>query len=393
VASYSKRGDQILAQVRIKRGGVVVFTQSKLWPDQASARGWAERLEAKIKKEGLPAVNKLSNLTLGGLIRMHLEYQQRVKTLGRATIHTHQKMAQEFDKLPLSDLRAKHLIDYAMRRKTEDGVSPATILADLSPVSAAVRSAPHAHDIRIDVTELDIAMKKLNDMGLTAKSRQVVRLVDQAEEDALLNEFTLRNNMPQTEIDMVRMYKIALALPRRVSELCRIRWDDIDRKNRTVKIRDVKHPKQKAGNHQVVPLLGPAWDLIESTPVLNAEIFPYNSNSVCAAFERVRNRIAETGMPGIKDLRFHDLRHTGITMLFWRGLQIQEVAVVSGHTNWSQLQRYTHIKPEDLHRHFDPVENRSTEKDVARWRGLKSVDYAPMTAAPPADQSLEAPAE
>lgn len=25
-------------------------------------------------------------------------------------------------------------------------------------------------------------------------------------------------------------------------------------------------------------------------------------------------------MPGIKDLRFHGLRHTGITMLLWRGL-------------------------------------------------------------------------
>jgi len=79
-------------------------------------------------------------------------------------------------------------------------------------------------------------------------------------------------------------------------------------------------------------------------------------------------------MPGIKDLRFHDLRHTGITMLFWRGLRIEEVAIVSGHTNWAQLKRYTHIKPEELHRHFPtPQELKQVEKEVARWRGLKSL--------------------
>jgi len=393
MASFSARGDQILAQVRIKQQGKVVFSESKLFPNRKLAEGWAHRLEAKIKKEGLPAVNKLSNLTLGGLVRLHLAYQRNLRPLGRGTIHTHEKMAQEFDKLPLSDLRAKHLLDYAMRRKVEDSVSPATILADLSPVAAAVRAAPYAHDIQVDPNEVDIAMKKLSDMGLTAKSRQIERLVDQAEEDALLEQFALRNAMPQTEIDMVRMYKIALALPRRVSELCRIRWADIDPKRRTIKIRDVKHPTKKIGNDQVVPLLGPAWDLIEATPKLDAEIFPYKSDSVSAAFERVRDSIAETGMPGIKDLRFHDLRHTGITMLFWRGLRIEEVAIVSGHTNWTQLKRYTHIKPDDLHRHFDPAENGSTEKDVARWRGLKSVDYAPTPAGAVGDQGAEASTE
>ncbi len=393
MASFSARGDQILAQVRIKQQGKVVFSESKLFPDRKMAEGWADRLEAKIKKEGLPAVNKLSNVTLGGLVRLHLDYQRKLRPLGRGTIHTHEKMAQQFDKLPLSDLRAKHLLDYATRRKLEDKVSPATILADLSPVAAAVRAAPYAHDIQVDPNEVDIAMKKLSDMGLTAKSRQIERLVDQKEEDALLEQFTLRNAMPQTGIDMVRMYKIALALPRRVSELCRIEWRDIDRKRRTIKIRDVKHPTKKSGNDQVVPLLGPAWELIEATPPLDARIFPYKSDSVTAAFERVRDSIAETGMPGIKDLRFHDLRHTGITMLFWRGLRIEEVAVVSGHTNWTQLKRYTHIKPDDLHRHFDPAENGSTEKDVARWRGLKSVDYAPTPAGPVGDGSAEAAVE
>jgi integrase len=47
---------------------------------------------------------------------------------------------------------------------------------------------------------------------------------------------------------------------------------------------------------------------------------------------------------GIEDLRFHDLRHEGVTRLFETGLTIPQVAAVSGHRSWSSLQRYTHIK-------------------------------------------------
>jgi site-specific recombinase XerD len=51
---------------------------------------------------------------------------------------------------------------------------------------------------------------------------------------------------------------------------------------------------------------------------------------------------------GVQDVVLHDLRHEGITRLFELGFQIQEVAMVSGHTNWRTLSRYTHLRPEGL---------------------------------------------
>lgn len=44
----------------------------------------------------------------------------------------------------------------------------------------------------------------------------------------------------------------------------------------------------------------------------------------------------------------HDLRHEGISRLFELGFQIPEVALVSGHTEWRTLKRYTHVKPQSL---------------------------------------------
>jgi len=57
-----------------------------------------------------------------------------------------------------------------------------------------------------------------------------------------------------------------------------------------------------------VPILPPAWALLERIPKLDARIFPYNMGSVSAAFERARNRIAAAGLPRIQDLRFESPR-------------------------------------------------------------------------------------
>ena len=50
----------------------------------------------------------------------------------------------------------------------------------------------------------------------------------------------------------------------------------------------------------------------------------------------------------IKDFRFHDLRACFCTNALLSGMSIAEVSSISGHKDWSQLKRYTRIKPADL---------------------------------------------
>ena len=56
----------------------------------------------------------------------------------------------------------------------------------------------------------------------------------------------------------------------------------------------------------------------------------------------------------IANLRFHDLRASFCTNALLSGMTIAEVSFLSGHKDWSQLKRYTRIKPEDL---LDKVNN------------------------------------
>lgn len=56
---------------------------------------------------------------------------------------------------------------------------------------------------------------------------------------------------------------------------------------------------------------------------------------------------------GIEDLRFYDLRHEATTTrLFEKGLNIMEVASITGHKDLRMRRRYTHLKAEDLARKF-----------------------------------------
>ena len=49
-----------------------------------------------------------------------------------------------------------------------------------------------------------------------------------------------------------------------------------------------------------------------------------------------------------ENLRFHDLRHEAVTRLFEKGLNSIEVGMVSGHKTLSMLQRYNHLRTEEL---------------------------------------------
>ncbi|MBB5046676.1 integrase [Rhodopseudomonas rhenobacensis] len=77
--------------------------------------------------------------------------------------------------------------------------------------------------------------------------------------------------------------------------------------------------------------------------IREGRIFPYKGRSVGTAFRRQCRELK------IADLHFHDLRHEATSRLFEAGFSIEQVALVTGHKDWTMLRRYTHLKPETLH--------------------------------------------
>ena len=136
---------------------------------------------------------------------------------------------------------------------------------------------------------------------------------------------------------MPTICRFALATGMRLGEICRLQVDDIDRAARTVVIRDRKDPRAKAGNHQTVPLLPKAWEIV--APLIEGReagsVFRTSAASVSTAFTRACTALE------IEDLHFHDLRHRATAQLFAMGLDIPRVALMTGHKTWAMLRRYT----------------------------------------------------
>ena len=63
-------------------------------------------------------------------------------------------------------------------------------------------------------------------------------------------------------------------------------------------------------------------------------------NAFRLAWDRLRART------GLSELRFYDLRQEAISRFFEMGLNMPEVAVISGHMDPRMISKYTHLREE-----------------------------------------------
>ena len=140
---------------------------------------------------------------------------------------------------------------------------------------------------------------------------------------------------------LLPLVQLALETAMRQGELLRLRWEHIDLNHRTAHLPDTKN-----GEARTVPLSSTPVAVLRTLPrALHGDIFPsVTTEAVKRSYMRATRRA------GIVDLRFHDLRHEATTRLFEKGLNIMEVASITGHKDLRMLRRYTHLKAEDLAR-------------------------------------------
>ena len=119
----------------------------------------------------------------------------------------------------------------------------------------------------------------------------------------------------------------------RRGEMLALRWESICFNDQIATL-----PLTKNGNSRNVPLSSKALAVLSNQKEIGTTVpFPISDNAFRLAWDRLRNRA------GIRDLRFHDLRHEAISRFFERGLSIAEVAAISGHKDPRMLFRYTHL--------------------------------------------------
>ena len=217
---------------------------------------------------------------------------------------------------------------------------PQTIWQDISFLRSVFKQARVLLALDIDDEVFIKAMPTLKDHNLVSKSKQRSRKASTNELQTVLDY--LRQPNPRRKIPIANIVEFAYESCMRRSEICKLKWSGLDETRSIVRIMERKDPSNKHTNDQDVPLTPKALEIIRQQPRNGALIFPYKPDSIRAAWEKACKKL------GITDLRYHDLRRTGLTRLIEAGLTEFEVRQVSGHKDVKMLQRYVNINPDQV---------------------------------------------
>jgi len=336
MASIRKKNGSWVAEIR-KKGHKSI---SKSFPNKGLAKEWATKTEADMNADKFVDKRSLSTNTVEQLINEYTTKFSKIKPFGKNKKAVLEALKREFNTLKVSELTEERLMQFVNDR-LDSGAGGVTISIDLSYLATVYRAAKQLFKMPVDLDIFTAVRQNMALIGISTDSDERDRRPTEEELKGLCDHFA--NNKRQ-RIPMHEIIMFAVATTMRASEITSIRWADLNEKDQTIIIRDRKHPKAKLGNDQVVPLRDDAFKIVmgRKEKAEGDRIFPYKEDTFSSIFPRACATLK------IKDLRFHDLRHEGISRLFEAGYRIEQVAVFSGHRDWKQLKRYTQLRAKNL---------------------------------------------
>ena len=249
----------------------------------------------------------------------------------------------------LEDLKPQILQDFILIKLNSGnlvngkGLSQNTVIAITMVLKQALKLARSLELIEKEYTNL-IKLPINNEKSVTAFERQ---------EQAKLEQYCL-NSKRTNNIGIV----ICLYTGIRIGELLSLTWDDIDFKNKCLKINKttfyvkqngigkmvIDSPKTKSSN-RVIPLSNILVNVLKNIRIKsNSEFVISTKNNTkvgIRAYQRSYERILKK--LNIQYKNFHSLRHTFATRALELGIDVKTVSEILGHKNpMITLQRYSH---------------------------------------------------
>lgn len=364
------------AQIRITREGSPIHQESKTLSSYAAAKKWAALREVELEDPTALVRAQVGETKLRELIRWYINEFREVGRWGRTKQTTLEFLERhrigEVDALRLT---VPTLVEH-IRARRANGAGPATAGNDLTWIGCVLKAAHSVKGLPINPRVVEDARNACRELRLVGKSHQRDRTPTYEELVALDRYFEHSARRGREKVPMRDIVWFAIYSTRRQEELTELRRSDNDTERKLGIVRDAKHPTAKEGNHRAFRYTPEAWEIMARQPVRKDEdrIFPHNPKTIGERFRRACKVL------GIKNLRFHDLRHEGTTRLFEQGLTIPDGAAHTLHTSWAVLQRYTHLVNRGRLYHAPflrptetlPSADRSVRRDRSRSRATGS---------------------
>ncbi|MFI5344724.1 MAG: tyrosine-type recombinase/integrase [Chlamydiales bacterium] len=259
----------------------------------------------------------------------YLEYQKDVmlkRSWKKDEAHL-KNFNKAFGKMKLSEITAKHIDDYKLKRLKE-GVKKVTVNRELEILRHLFFLAKKWKRFYTD--------NPVSESGLFKVESQRIRVLTYEEEDRLL---------ACVAPHLLPVINAALLTGMRKGELLTLRWDDVNLDNGLITVRA---EISKSKKNRRIPISTSLRGLLleqKLKTIHSGYVFltpqgrnyaPTNSNALIRIFTIARKNAH------IENFTFHDLRHTAATRMAENGASIVAVKEILGHSDIKTTMKYFH---------------------------------------------------
>ena len=236
-------------------------------------------------------------------------------------------------------MTTEKIMDYVISRRSS-GATPATINRELTIMKQLFRWARLRGLVEEDPTR-SVRLES----GATKRTRHITR----EEEERLVSEAA-------DWLQPIIIFAVSTGMRR--GEILNLERTDINLEERYAIVRTSKN-----GDPRVIPLSKRALEAVAKAMSVTGKVFGWKGGEVLEPANLEYNFRAAVKRAELKDLRFHDLRHTFATRLIQSGVDIYTVQRLLGHKSLEMTARYAHHDVESLRGAVDKLNGGKNENE------------------------------
>lgn len=184
-------------------------------------------------------------------------------------------------------------------------------------------------------------LSKLKQMKVDRKGR--VRYLTTEEEKALREALDKRDKVSKDHLKPLVILSLNTGMRR--GEVFNLKWSDIDLKN---KVLTVEGDSAKSGQTRYIPLNKEALSILKTWKAKDnnnfSNVFPSKTGGRLDNVKKAWTNLL--GQAKIESFRWHDLRHTFASKLAMKGVPLNTIRELLGHSDLAMTLRYSHLAPD-----------------------------------------------
>jgi integrase len=302
-----------------------------------------EALAARLLEREVPAPPPAASVvTFTAMTERYLKEKEicRKRTLQQDKDTITRLLAFFGESTPLTAITAPRIAEYRILRsttiseKTKRTLAPASVNRELSVLRALLKLA---------ADEECGYLEKAPKVKLDKEPQGRLRYLSADEEARLWAECRKAGEypvIPRRSPDLYPVVVIALNTGLRKSEIMHLEWARIDFSRGVLRVGDdQEQDPTKSRRRREIPMNRQVYDVLTALPRSGSRLF---RGSVRKAFD------AAVARAGLRNFRFHDLRHSSASGLTMNGRPLKEVQELLRDASITQTERYSHLSPERL---------------------------------------------